>query len=532
MFKKFKFRSRKRRFIFVVLMSLFALSKVSPAFGVSDAPELQRQWLIDQIKAQPSISNIIVLGPTFNGKSTLINMLFHVSEYATKFKEGDVFLESDNQMTPIYQSEIFRFDINKPVNPRNFAEASIPEDCTSIPGIVSFMPVLGPVAAKDFLKKRSLRSFNSNEKSSSERVAGGTAQVSVYSSHSKVKRPVFHTTLIDAPGIASFQRLAFIKTVIEKSPSEPINALLLVVSAKVLANPDFGPETFAYFKEMSEIIKQLDPTFSRVLLAVTYAGDEAFLAMLPEGDDPRRLVAAKFKEATSMVIASSNIFFFENKYNCLSEAAVEKLYNCHIGETPDPEIELAYQHREKNYKLNVLESFNLLKTAAGINPPLSRSEMLQKIESKLKEKVGSSTGTSQSKTQIDKNIIKKCKEFMTVTENFDEAREFIIRVQSDPDVTEEEIEALNDLDSVITVREELPSLEISLKSISDKLPSVSTKEDLDAIFADLMNFNVKAKTILKYVEEEKLPETEKLLLGNFNASFSKIMSDVIKRFDK
>lgn len=529
MFKKI--RVHKRHFILTVLLSLF-LGEVGRASGASDDVTFKRQWLMEQIKALPSASNIIVLGPPKNGKSTLINMLFHVSEYATRAKEGDVLLDPESQISPLYHRDIFRLDINKPVDPRNFAEASISEDYASIPEIGIFMPVLGPVAAKDFLGKQLLISFNRHGEASSERAIWGTVKPHIYSSRSKVKKPVFQTTLIDAPGIGKSERLTFIKTVIEKSPSEPINAILLVVSARSLASDNFGPETFAYFKELSEIIKQLDPTFTRVLLAITYAGNDRFLELIPEGDDPRRVAANKFKEVTNMVVAANHIFFFENKYSCLSETAVEKLYNCHIGELVDPEIELAYQHREKNYKLNVLESFNLLKTAASINPPLSQYEMLMKIESKLKGPAGKNAWASPIQSPTDKNIIKRSKDFMKVTGNFEEVRTFIIRALSDPEATEEEIEAVDALDAVITIRQYLPSLEKALKVFVDKIPLASKKEDLDIIFAGLMALNVEAKTTFKYVEEEKLPGPEKILLKRFNTLFSDSMSEVIKRFNK
>lgn len=286
------------------------LADLSQAFAAEspDRADIKKQWLTKFFRSRAHTSNIIVLGPRDCGKSTLINMLNHTSEYATREKEGEVLLDSEDPIDPIYNKDLFKFDIHKPVNPKDFAGSHVPEDCSEIPSLESFIPVLGPMAVRDFLRQRAERS--SNAEVSAEKTKGGTSHPQAYSSHNKVKKPVFQSTFIDAPGIdpSSPDRLAFFKSVIEKAPSDQIHTFLLVVSADKLVNKDFGPDTFTYYKEIAPILKRFDPTFTRVLLAVTHAGNNDFLSKVTNKQDPRRIAAEKFEKATGMVISTSTYF--------------------------------------------------------------------------------------------------------------------------------------------------------------------------------------------------------------------------------
>jgi hypothetical protein len=125
-----------------------------------------------------------------------------------------------------------------------------------------------------------------------------------------------------------------------------------------------------------------------VILAVTHAANKNFLSIVPSGGDSRRIASERFLKATGMTVSTSKIFFFENQYNCLSESAIDSLYACHSGGEADPDVQEAFIHRQKNYQLNVLESFNLFKAVTKINP-LSRHDIMRKIGADHKDLISS-----------------------------------------------------------------------------------------------------------------------------------------------
>jgi len=370
------FNTSQRNHFFLKFLLIF--SSISSLAFATDELDSKKKWLTDRIKARPSTSNIIVLGPSQNGKSTLLNLLMHTSEYATRAKQGDVLLDADDRMDPIYHRDIFRFDVHKPVNPKSFKQAKIPDDFKGIPVIETFMPVMGPIPVKDFSGARSIISFDIEQDTSAEKMVGGTDHPSTYRSHAKVAGPAFQSTFIDAQGIGDKTRLTFFKRVVETVPSDAVNAFLLVISAEELSNNTFGPGTFEYYKEISKLLKQFDPTFTRVHLAVTHASNDKFLSLLTKNLDPRQVASEKFLKATDILVSTGKVFFFENQYNCLSETAIESLYSCDIGANVNSLIQSAHTHRTKNYQLNVLESFNLLKAVAKTNA-ISRRDILNKI---------------------------------------------------------------------------------------------------------------------------------------------------------
>lgn len=377
MFQKFKVQ--KTSAIFSAMLAVCSISTHLLANDID--PDIQMKRHRDLVKGRPIRSTLVVLGPSSNGKSTLVNMLLHTAGYATHLKSGKVLLDATDPMQPIYHQDIFRFDIQKPVDPISFADLELPDDLNDIPGITSFLPVLGPIPVLDFSEKQSEILFDTDLEASAEKVSGGTAHPHLYNLRAKVTKPVFDTTLIDAQGIKDSKRLAFFKAVVEKAPSDEIHAFLLVISAEQIADENFTPETFQYYKEIRLLLEQFDPGFTRVLLAVTHTGSQSFQSKLTVKTDPRRFVVEKFKKVTDINLSMSNVFFFENKYNCLSADATEDLYSCHNEQfVGNEQTRLAYKHREKNYKLNILESFNLLKTVSKIKPAFSRSDLLQGIE--------------------------------------------------------------------------------------------------------------------------------------------------------
>ncbi len=381
-----KVRFQKKCILLTALLSFFNGSSLCLA---TESSEEDMRWIKYSVQSLPNTLNIIVLGPPHNGKSTLINILTHTSEYATRASSGFVLRDFEDRTKPIYHRDIFRFDVSNAVNPRAFRGAYLPDEMKGIPSISAFMPILGPIPVNDFLKEESLISFDEDLEASAEKLDGGTDQPHAYKSRRKVSKPVFRSTFIDAQGIGKTNRLEFFNTVLEKSPSDTINAFLLVVSAEQLASEEFTAENFEYFKEVAELLNQFDPTYTRVLLAVTHAANEDFLSSFSTKDNSRRVASVAFKKATGMVVSTSNIFFFENRYNCLSPSAVDALYDCYAGGTPNNlDVQEAFFHRQKNYQLNVLESFNLLKTAAKIKPSLSRSEIREEaklLKAKMEE---------------------------------------------------------------------------------------------------------------------------------------------------
>jgi type IV secretory pathway VirB4 component len=100
-----------KKHIFFSALFLCNLSSMALAVELADKAEIQKKWVIELFRAQPAVSNIVVLGPTFNGKSTLINMLIHTSGYATHMTGENVLLNSEDPTTPIYHQDIFRFDV-------------------------------------------------------------------------------------------------------------------------------------------------------------------------------------------------------------------------------------------------------------------------------------------------------------------------------------------------------------------------------------------------------------------------------------
>ncbi len=374
-----KLRSQKNSLLLVALLSFL---KGSSLIFAADTTEGTMQWLKGKIKSRPNALNIIVLGPPNDGKSTLINLLMHVSEYATRETSGPVLRDSSDRIKPIYQNDMLRFDVKKQVNPRYFKATNKPTKTLNyIPSISAFMPVFGPIPVFDFLIEESLTSFNDDLNVSGERMLGGMSSPHVYRSQVKVNKPVFRSTFVDTPAFHILNRLTFFKEVLEESPSDGITALLIVISADTLASSDYTPDNFPYFTELTKILNQFDPTFNQVLLAVTHAGSERLHSKISSKDNSRHFASVAFKKLTGMVVSTGNIFFFENRYNCLSPSAVDALYDCYAGGTPNNlDVQEAFFHRQKNYQANVLESFNLLKTAAKIKPSLSRSKLIKAVD--------------------------------------------------------------------------------------------------------------------------------------------------------
>ncbi len=391
MLKMFKFLKPNKiptTLIIFAIMSCLG-SQVYAERTAEEEEEVRLSRLKNRAQMRVSRSTSIVLGPRREGKSTLINLLMYVSEYASLEKEGDILVDSTDPIEPIFNADILK-DQRIRVEPRHFS-AEVPFAAfADVQGISLFSPVIGPIAVEDFNKELSENSFDLEKQAAiEERKEGHTLYATAYPSQARVKKPAFRTTLIDAPGLDKGDRLALIRASLDAIPKAPgqLNAFILVVGGETLAGEEFNANQFQYYTEMRKLLKEVDPSFNRVFLVVTKSADKNFLKML-EKKESRRFVSEKFKAVTSLmdgslvkeegiVVPEERIFFFENQYNCLSLDSIDTLSKCKTNLYGD-KILLAEKHRVNNFKLNLIESFRLL-NAISAKAPVSRGEIFKKL---------------------------------------------------------------------------------------------------------------------------------------------------------
>lgn len=111
--------------------------------------------------------------------------------------------------------------------------------------------------------------------------------------------------------------------------------------------------------------------------------------------------------------------------------------------------------------------------------------------------------------------------------NLEEARSFIIRGQSNPDLTEAQMAALDKLDSAITVREEVPELRAALEDAAKGFDSASTHEDFKQLLDNLMEIRFKQQTACKYVDGSHLVGADATTWNSFNIDLEKNISAAI-----
>ncbi len=387
MFKTSKFSKLRTKLIALTIMSCFG-TQVYAERTAEENEEYAR--LKDRAQMRISRSTSIVFGKTREGKSTLINLLMYVSEYASLKKDGDILVDSADPIKPIVHADVLN-NRDLKVAPRFFNADISSMAFNSIQGISLFSPVIGPIPVLDFKERLAENSFDLERPAAVEGCSDGqTLYATAYPSQARVKNPAFQTTLIDAPGLSEEDRLALLRNSLEAIPQSlnQLNAFMLVIGADTLANGKFNSEIFKYYTEIRDLLREVDPSLDRVFLVVTKSADEKFLELLDK-KDPHRVVSERFKAATSVMdgkvvkeegitVPAERIFFFENQYNCLSKDSIEDLYRDDLN-TESDQVLLAKKDRVNNFKLNLFESFRLLR-AISAKAPVSRNEIFKKIE--------------------------------------------------------------------------------------------------------------------------------------------------------
>ncbi len=366
-----------------------ATSKSEPK--IEDPETVLYRRLSEAMKNRVPRTTNVVLGPVREGKSTLINLFAHVIEYSSAQSENETLVDPNDVVSPIHKLKIFA-NSDAVVEPHHYKEESIPQSFEGIPTIFNFMPVFGPIVVEDFTGYFAERSFDFEQAASFRKSGDASTRYSeIYSLQSKVKNPLFKSNLIDAPGVHDEDNRPLLQDALDRIPKSPghLNAFILVISGTTLASEEIAEKGFNYYSEIRKLLLELDPTFDRVFLAVTKASDNKFLNMIGS-NDARRMVSEKFKVITSrkvegqpfeegVLIPSERIFFFENKYNCLSHSSIQKLHKCDANEDGiEPEFAHALAHRVKNYQLNLFESHRLLRAIAK-REPLMRYQIGQKM---------------------------------------------------------------------------------------------------------------------------------------------------------
>ncbi len=349
--------------------------------------------LEERIANRHSHSTAILLGSKVEGRSTLLNLLVHLVEYATFQKTGNALMDRLDLGNPIFAHDVFA-DNDLSVVPEDYVSEKLSESFTNISTIPLFMPVLGPTITSDFQYDFAENSFDLHymEPAKIPGMSRPTFYAVAYSPQNKVKNPVFQTTLIDTRCLEYGDNISILQRNFEAIPEQngQLNAFIIVMSSSHLVSEHSLFKSQFLFDELKKILQDVDPNLNRVFLAITHATDMLSLKIVGQ-QDPRRVVAEKFKMLTTkrygdspvedgLVIPTERIFFFENKYNNLSEDSIHDLYQIDSDELIENACYFdAKVHRVKNYQLNLFEAFRLLK-AIEKKEPISRRSLLKSVE--------------------------------------------------------------------------------------------------------------------------------------------------------